>query len=67
VRFSCPLHSLQIDAFFRHFIKRRQFAQSFDGFDDPICDVIDFGFAVKAADAETDRTVRQVVARAQSL
>src|SRR5260370_13232924 len=67
VRFSSPLYIFQIDAFLRHFVERRKFAQALDGFDDAVGHVIDFGCGIEAADAETDRAVRQVVARPQSL
>src|SRR5580692_10002379 len=67
VRFSGPLHIGQIDAFLRHFVQRRKFAQALDGFNDTVGYVVDLGSGVEAADAETDRTVRQVVAGAQSL
>src|SRR6185312_8873850 len=49
-----PLYALQIHAFFRHFVQRRKLAQAFHGFDDPVGDVIHFGFGVEAADAETN-------------
>src|ERR1700722_17144556 len=64
---SRPLHIGQIDAFFRHFVQRRKLAQAFDGFDHAICDVIDFGLSIETADAEANRAVSQIVARAQSL
>src|SRR5258708_6874612 len=67
VCFSRPLHILQIDAFLRHLVQRRKSAQTLDGFNDAVGHVIDFGSSVEAADAEADRTVRQVVAGAQSL
>ena len=67
VRFSCPLHVFQIDAFFRHFVERRKFAQALHGFDDAIGHVVHFGFGVEASDAEADGAVRQIVSGAQSL
>src|ERR1035437_5763490 len=64
---SRPLHILQVDAFFRHLVERRKLTQTLNGFDDAICDVVHLGFGIEAADAEANRTVRQVVPRAQSL
>src|SRR5579872_1979100 len=64
---SCPLHVFEIDAFFCHLVQRREFAETFDSFDHAVRNVVDFGFGVEAADAETNRTVRQVVAGAESL
>ena len=67
VRFSRPLYVFQIDAFFRHFVQRRKFAQALDGFDDAIGDVVNLGFGIKTTDAEADGTVRQIVSGAESL
>src|SRR5215469_15499826 len=62
-----PLHALQVDAFFRHFVEWRKFAQALYRLDYAISDVIDFGVGVEASDAEADGAVRQVIARAQGL
>jgi hypothetical protein len=64
---SRPFHVLQVDAFFCHFVERREFTQALDGFDNAIRDIVNLGFGIEAADAETNRAVRQVVARAESL
>src|SRR5579864_5223229 len=64
---SCPLHVFQVDAFFCHLIERREFTEAFNGFDDAVRNVVDFSFGVEAADAETNGTVRQIVAGAESL
>src|SRR6201982_1314447 len=65
--FSCPLHIFQIDAFLRHFVKRRKFTQAFDGLAHAIGYIVNFSLGIKAADPEADGAVRQIVARAQSL
>ena len=44
---ACPLHVLQIDAFFRHLVQRRQLAQPFHRFDDAVGHVIDFASVLK--------------------
>src|ERR1039458_9561386 len=64
---SRPLHILQVDAFFRHLVERRKLTQTLNGFDDAISNIVHLGFGIEAADAEANRTVRQVVTRAQSL
>src|SRR5882757_8380103 len=63
---ACPLDALQIHAFFRHFVQRREFAQPFDRFDNTVGHVIDFSLGIEAANAEANRAVGEVIARAQS-
>src|SRR5208283_2141818 len=67
VCFSCPLHILQVDAFLRHFVERRKFAEALYRLDYAVGYVVDLGGGVEAADAEADRAVRQIVAGAESL
>src|ERR1019366_4995661 len=63
---SRPLHALQVHTLFRHFVERRQFAQTQHGFDHAVAYVIDLGFGVESSDAEANRTVCQIVAGAES-
>src|ERR1700686_4076982 len=67
VRFRRPLHTLQVHTFFRHFIEWRQFAQTQYRLNYAVAHVIDLSLGVEAPDTEADRTVRQIVARAESL
>src|SRR5712671_525902 len=59
---SCPLHILKIDSLFRHLIKRRKFAQALHRLNDAVGHVVNFSFGVKTANAEANRTMRQIVA-----
>ncbi len=65
MRFRSPLHTLQINAFFRHLVEWRKFAQTLHGFDDAVGNVIDFSLGVEASDAEADGAVRQIVSGAE--
>ncbi len=67
MRFCCPLHTLQIHALFRHFVQRRKLAQTHYRFNHTVGHVIDLGFSIESSDAEADRAVRQIVARAECL
>src|SRR5260370_3718644 len=64
---SRPLHIFQVDAFLRHLIERRKFAQPLNRFDDAVRNIIDLGLGIEAPDAEADRAVGQVIACAESL
>src|SRR5260370_36745042 len=64
---SRPLHIFQVDAFLRHLIERRKFAQPLNRFDDAVRNIIDLGLGIAAPDAEADRAVGQVIACAESL
>src|SRR5260370_38909618 len=64
---SRPLHIFQVDAFLRHLIERRKFAQPLNRFDDAVGNIIDLGFGIEAPDAEANRAVGQVIACAESL
>src|SRR5882672_11642834 len=65
--FASPFHSLQVNAFFRHFIKRRKFPQPQNHVNELVRYVVHFRLSVEASNAETNRTVCQVVARTQTL
>src|SRR5580698_6862836 len=67
MRFSRPLDGLQIHAFFRHLIKRREFAQPSDGLDDFVGHIIHFRFGVETSNSEPNRTVCQIISSAQRL
>jgi len=66
-RLGRPLHLGKVDAFLVHLVQRRKLAQTPHHIHNLRRHVIHLGLGVKAPQPKADRTVRQIVARAQSL
>ena len=62
-----PLHGRQIDAFLRQLVQRRHLAKARDHVRQLVCHVIHFFVSGPAAQAEANRRVREIVARAERL
>src|SRR6266481_6891262 len=57
-----PFHLRNIDSLFSHFVERGELAQLGDDLNHLVDDVLDFLLRVEAAEAESDRGVREVFA-----